>query len=92
MGLRLVAEDGSLETSCEGFSISFIWAVSSPCVAKLCCLAKGMDEADTGEDENGDEDGGMVKSLHSTCLSSGGVTAAEVQVAVAVLPSFLAFA
>lgn len=92
MGLRLVAEDGSPGTSCEGFSVSLVWAVSLPRVAKLCCLAKGMDEADTGEDENGDEDGGMVKSLHSTCLSSGGVAAAVVQVAVAALPSFLAFA
>lgn len=92
MGFRLVAEEGSLGTSCEGFSVSLIWAASLSSVAKLCCLAKGMDEADTGEDENGDEDEGMVKSLHSTCLSSGGVTAAAVQVAVAVLPSFLAFA
>lgn len=91
MGFRFVAEDGSLGTSCEGFSVSLIWAASLCCVAKLCCLAKGMDGADTVEDENGGEDGGMAKSLHSTCLSSGGVTAAVVQVAVA-LPSFLAFA
>lgn len=92
MGFRMVAEEGSLKTSGEGFSVSFIWAASLSGVAKLCCLAKGMDEADTGEDENGDEDGSMVKSLHSTCLSSGGVAAAVVQVAVAALPSFLALA
>lgn len=71
----------SVEASCEG-----IWAVcvrvcfpnprtraASPSTeAKFCCLAKGPDEADNGEqeDEDDEEDGGMAESLHSTCLSS----------------------
>lgn len=104
-------------TSCEGIWVVRVrfcfpkpWTLTaSPSMeAKLCCLAKGPDEADDEvEDEDDDEDGGMAKSLHSTCLSSTapavgmgaavapGVTAisaAVVMVTVAVLPSFLVLA
>lgn len=62
--------------------------------AKCCCLAKGPDEADNGEqeDEDDEEDRGMAESLHSTCLSStlpavgmGAAVAPEVTVITAVV-------
>lgn len=83
-------------------------AASPSTEAKFCCLAKGPDEADNGEqeDEEDEEDGGMAESLHSTCLSStlpavgtGAAVAPEVtaiaavvMLTVAVPPSFLALA
>lgn len=83
-------------------------AASPSTEAKFCCLAKGLDEADNGEqeDEDDEEDGGMAESLHSTCLSStlpavgtGAAVAPEVttiaavvMLTVAVPPSFLALA
>lgn len=73
---------------------------------KFCRSAEGPEEAfNEGDDEKGEEeDGGMAKSLHSTCPSStwptGGtsavaapevtVTAAVVMVTVLALRSFLA--
>lgn len=75
---------------------------------KFCCLARGPDEADNGEqvDEGDEEDSGMAESLHSTCLSSTlpavgteaavapevAFIAAVVMVTVAVPPSFLVLA
>lgn len=63
--------------SCEGIWVVCVrvcfpdsWTASP--FATFCCLAKGADEADDGEQEDDDEveDGGMAESLHSTCLSS----------------------
>lgn len=107
----------SVLASCEGiwvvcvrvcFPNSWTRAASPFTEATFCCLAKGPDEADDGEQEDEDEeDGGMAESLHSTCLSSAlpavgmgaavapevaVISAAVVMVTVAVLPSFLALA
>lgn len=71
----------SAMASCEGiwvvcvrvcFPNPWTWAASPSTEAKFCCLAKGPDEADDGEqeDEDNEEDSGMAESLHSTCLSS----------------------
>lgn len=83
----------SIVASCEGIWVVCVrvcflkpWTrTASPSTeAKFCCLAKGPDEADDGEQEDGDdeEDGGMAESLHSTCLTST-VPAAGMGAAVA---------
>lgn len=108
--LSVVASCETIWVTCERacFLKPWTWTAFPSTEAKFCCLAKEPDEADNGEQVDGDEeDGGMVESLHSTCLSSAlpvagmeaavapevaVMSAAVVVVTVAVLPSFFVLA
>lgn len=87
--LQVVASWEGISVVCVGLCFTWTRTASSFTEAKFCCLAKGPDEANDGEQEDGDdeEDDGMAVSLHSTCLSStlhtvgmGAAVASEVTV------------